>query len=241
MIIRKFKDPKTASKAMAEELKAIAVKAVAENNRFTIALTGGSSPIMLHEILSSDGYRSSVPWEQFFVFWGDERAVPFDDDQNNAKMGYETLLDNVPVPTGQIFRMNSEIVPEKAAEEYEAILRDHFKQDRPSFDLILLGMGNDGHTASLFPGTEVVHEQHKWVSKGYNKEQDSPRITLTAPLLNKAKNVFFAVFGESKAETLKQVLQGDYNPKKLPAQLIRPESGKVVWYIDEKAGELLAS
>lgn len=238
-MIKKYNDQKAASEAMAEDFKAIALKAVEQNDRFTLALTGGSSPLKLHEILSSEPYKKSIPWEKCFIFWGDERAVPFDDDQNNAKMGYKTLLDHVAIPSDQIFRMNSEVATEKAADEYEKQLKEHFSNQEPSFDLILLGMGADGHTASIFPGSEVVNEQTKWVSTGYNSEQKTQRITLTAPLINKAKNIFFAVYGEGKAKTLLNVLYGEYNPELLPSQLIKPVSGKLYWYIDEEAGRFI--
>lgn len=238
-MIKKFKSQQEASEAMANDLRAIATKAVQAKGRFTLALTGGSSPLLLHKILSSEEYRQSVPWDKCFVFWGDERAVPFDDEQNNAKMGYETLLDNVPVPKEQIFRMNSEVTPSKAAQEYKKKLEEHFKDTEPSFDLILLGMGADGHTASIFPETDVVHEKTDWVSTGYNSEQKSHRITLTAPLINKAQNIFFSVFGDGKGKTLLNVLYGEHNPEALPSQLIKPEKGNLYWYIDEAAGKFI--
>lgn len=237
-MIKKFKNQREASEAMAEAFRAIAEQAVEKNGRFTVALTGGSSPLILHELLSKPPYTESVPWDKTFVFWGDERAVPFDDEQNNAKMGFETLLNHIPVPATQIFRINSELPAEMAAETYEAILKKHFKED-PRFDLILLGMGADGHTASIFPGTEAVHEDKRWVCTGYNAEQKSKRITLTVPLINKAKNIFFSVFGDGKAKTLLNVRFGDYDPDNFPSQLVKPEDGNLTWYIDEAAGKFL--
>lgn len=237
-MIKKFKNQSEASKAMAEAFKAIAEKAVEKNGRFSVALTGGSSPLILHELLSKPPYTELIPWDKTFVFWGDERAVPFDDEQNNAKMGFETLLNHVPVPAAQIFRINSELPAEMAAEAYEAILKKHFNED-PRFDLILLGMGADGHTASIFPGTEAVHEDKKWVCLGYNAEQKSNRITLTIPIINKAKNIFFSVFGDGKAKTLLNVRFGDYDPDTFPSQLVKPEDGNLTWYIDEAAGRFL--
>ncbi len=238
-MIKKFKNQREASEAMAEAFQAIAEKAVAERGRFTLALTGGTSPLVLHELLSKSPYTETIPWDKTFVFWGDERAVPFDDEQNNAKMGFETLLNHVPVPASQIFRMNSELPVEEAAEEYEVLLEKHFENTDPQFDLILLGMGADGHTASIFPGTEAVHEDKKWVCPGYNAEQKSKRITLTVPLINKAKNIFFSVFGDGKAKTLLNVRLGEHDPETLPSQLIKPENGNLTWYIDEAAGKFL--
>jgi 6-phosphogluconolactonase len=239
-MIKKFKNQREASEAMAEAFKVIADEAVKNNGRFTVALTGGNSPLVLHEILSNEPYKSVIPWKNTFVFWGDERAVPFDDDQNNAKMGFQTLLDHVPVPPGQIYRMNSEVPAERAAAEYEAILKKHFENTEPRFDLVLLGMGADGHTASIFPGSEVVHEKSKWVSTGYNAEQKSNRITLTVKLINKARNIFFSVFGDGKAKTLLNVRFGEYDPDTLPSQLINPENGNLYWYIDEAAGKFIS-
>ena len=237
-MIRKYKDQRAASEAMAEAVQEIAHKAVAEKGRFTLALTGGSSPLILHEILLD----KDIPWEKGFVFWGDERAVPFESEQNNAKMGFETLLNHVPVPKDQIYRMNSEAASvERAAEEYGAILKKHFGGEAPSFDLIILGMGADGHTASIFPGTDVINEKEKWVSTGFNKDQNTERITLTAPLINQAHHIFVAVFGEGKAETLKKVLHGPYDPCLLPSQLIKPTKGVLQWFIDEDAGKLIAA
>lgn len=236
-MIKVFKDQRTASEAMAEAFKAIAVEAVKRRGRFTVALTGGSSPVMLYQLLHSEPYREQIPWNRTYIFWGDERVVPFDDEQNNAKMAFDNLLNHVSVPAKQIFRMNSEISPEKAADAYEKQIKQHFGDAVPSFDLILLGIGRDGHTASIFPGSDVVHERKKWVSTGYNSEQGTTRITLTAPLLNKAKHIFFAVFGKDKSITLSDVLKGKFNPELLPAQLIQPEQGELSWYVDEGAAK----
>lgn len=239
-MIKVFKHQRAASEAMAEDFKAIAVEAVDKQGIFMVALTGGRSPVMLYKTLASEPYRNSIPWNQTNVFWGDERAVPFDDDQNNAKMGFDTLLNHVAVPAEQIYRINSEISPDKAAEAYENQLKGHFSGAEPSFDLILLGMGEDGHTASIFPESDLVHEQESWVSTGYNAEQGTYRISFTAPLINKAKHIFFGVFGRGKANTLRDVLEGEYNPELLPAQLIQPEHGEISWYLDEEAAQFLS-
>ncbi len=238
-MIKIFNDQRAASKAMAENFLSIAKEAVAVRNRFTVALTGGNSPKILYENLRSAPYRQRVPWKNCYIFWGDERAVPFSDERNNARMGFEKLLNHVPVPPGQIYRVNGDIAPEKSADEYEKILNRHFGEQEPSFDLILLGMGADGHTASIFPESEAVHEKSRLVTTGYNKKRDTHRITFTAPLINKARHIFFAVFGDEKAETLKLVLEGDYNPEKLPAQLVNPRQGDITWFLDEKSAKLL--
>lgn len=239
IMIKIFKDRRTASKAMAENFNSIAKEAVAVRNRFTVALTGGSSPKILYEILRTAPYRQRVPWKDCYIFWSDERAVPFNDERNNARMGFEKLLNHVPVPADQIYRMNGDIAPQKSADEYEKILNRHFGEQEPSFDLILLGMGADGHTASIFPESEAVHEQNRLVTTGYNKKQETYRVTFTAPLINKARHIFFAVFGDEKAETLRRVLEGDYNPENLPAQLVTPGQGDITWFLDEKSAKLL--
>jgi 6-phosphogluconolactonase len=238
-MIKIFKDQKAASREMAEAISSIAEEAVAREGRFTIALTGGSSPQTLYEILRSDPHRQRIPWQNGYFFWGDERAVQFDDDRNNAKMTFEKLLNHVPVPADQIYRMNGEAAPEKAAEEYEILLKRHFGEQEPAFDLILLGMGVDGHTASIFPGSVAVHEKNRLVTTGYNSEQSTQRITLTAPLINKARHIFFAVFGDDKAETLRQVLEGEYNPEKLPVQLVKSGQSEITWFLDDKSAKLL--
>jgi len=204
-----------------------------------MALTGGSSPQTLYEILRSEPYYQNVPWEHCYFFWGDERAVPFDDDRNNARMGFEKLLNHLPVPTDQIYRMNGEIAPDKAADNYEILLKRHFGDQEPVFDLILLGMGSDGHTASIFPGSAAVHEQSRLVTTGYNSEQGTQRITFTAPLINKARHIFFAVFGDDKAETLRKVLEGKDNPEQLPVQLVKAGKSEVTWFLDEESAKLL--
>ncbi len=238
-MIKIFEDQRSASETMAEMFTLIAEEAVGERGRFTVALTGGSSPQTLYNILRSEPYQNRVPWKNCHIFWGDERVVPFNDKRNNARMGFEKLLNHVPIPAGQIYRMNVEIAPEKAAEEYEIILNRHFGIYKPAFDLILLGMGADGHTASIFPGSEAVHERSRWVATGYNAEQGTHRITFTAPLINKARHIFFAVFGSDKAETIRQVLEGDYNPVQLPVQLIKSEHGEITWFLDKESAKLL--
>lgn len=226
---------------MADDFKSVAVKSVDQQGKFTVALAGGRSPVMLYKMLASDPYRNSIPWNQSYIFWGDERAVPFDHNRNNAKMAFDTLLCHVPVPGDHIFRVNTAIPPEEAAESYEKQLKEYFSGTKPSFDLILLGMGTDGHTASIFPGSKLVHEQERWVGTSYNSSQKTQRISFTPPLINKAKHIFFGVYGKSKASTLKEILEGEYNPGLLPAQLVRPDNGEVVWYVDEGAAQSISA
>lgn len=238
-MIQIFNDTATLSQTAAELFVKTAQEAVAQNGRFTVALTGGSSPIQLHKLLTQSPYSEQVPWAQTYIFWGDERWVPLTDDKSNYKMAKDTLLDHVPVPADQIYPMYGEGEPEEYAIQYEKILQNHFNQEIPAFDLILLGMGDDGHTASLFPGTAVLNENSRWVQAYYLKPQNMYRITLTAPLINQAKKIVFLTFGQNKANALYEVLKGARNTEQYPSQLINPKNGEVIWLVDEAAASKL--
>ncbi len=215
-----YKNPEELSNAVAEWISNYIQSVLAKNNRFTIALSGGSTPQKLHTILAASPYKEKIDWRKLHIFWGDERAVPFTDDRNNAKMAYDTLLDHLPVPAEQIHVMRTDIDPEASAAEYEKILHSYFDETESSFDLVLLGMGDDGHTLSLFPGTEIVHEKQVWV---------------TAPVVNKSAAVAFLAVGKNKSKTLEQVLEGPINPDQYPSQLIKPVNGALHWFVDEAA------
>jgi 6-phosphogluconolactonase len=236
-----FSDADKLNEALAQFIVSTAKTAVAEKGRFTFAITGGSSPKKLYELLAKAPYRDELPWKNIYIFWGDERFVPQDDDRYNAKMAYETILNHVPIPKDQIYPMPySDVVPpEEIANQYESGLKNHFGTAAPEFDFILLGMGDDGHTASLFPYTPVLQEKNRWVSEVYHEGQQMYRITLTAPLINKAKNIAFLLFGANKAQVLYNVVEGEYQPEHLPTQLIKPEKGNVHWFIDEAAASKL--
>lgn len=241
-MIQLFENKDALSTAAAELFVRVAQQAVEETGRFTVALTGGSSPVQLYNMLAKSPYLEQVPWNKTFVFWGDERWVPLTDDRSNAKMAQEAFLDQVPVPKEQIHPMwadNTE--PGEFARQYEELLQKHFGESSPQFDLILLGMGDDGHTASLFPGTAVLHETERWVQAYYLEPQSMYRVTLTAPLINQAKNICFLTFGSNKAKALYEVLGGEQNPELYPSQLIQPIDGEVLWLVDESAAALLTN
>lgn len=238
-MIKIFKDSPELTQAAAEQFVAAAQEAVAQRGKFTVALTGGSSPVELHKLLSQSPYKEQVPWEQTYVFWGDERWVPLTDEKSNAKMAFETLLNLVPVPKDYIYPMYGEGEPEEFALDYEKTLQQHFNQEAPQFDLILLGMGDDGHTASLFPGTKVLSETSRWVQAYYLKPQSMYRITLTALIINQARKILFLTFGQNKANALYEVLEGNRNPDLYPSQLIQPQKGEVLWLVDEAAASKL--
>ncbi|MBE9584049.1 6-phosphogluconolactonase [Mucilaginibacter sp. JRF] len=236
-----FKDNVELCTALADLFISTGTSAIAKNGRFTVALTGGSSPVALHKILAQPEYQEQLDWSKVFVFWGDERWVPLTDEKSNAKMAFETLLNHVPIPKQNIFPMWSDDKDAKAyAADYEQILRGFFGEDEANFDLLILGMGDDGHTASLFPHTEVLHERTKWVDAYYLEPQQMYRITLTEPFINKAQKVAVLVFGANKAPALHEVLEGERNFEQYPSQLLNPASGKLMWMVDEGAASKLS-
>jgi 6-phosphogluconolactonase len=208
-------------------------------DRFTFVLSGGSTPKALYSLLSESPYKETIPWEKIHFFWGDERAVPYEDDRNNARMCYEELLNKVPVVASQIHVMRTDIDPLESAKEYEGILTGYFQHADTTFDLVLLGMGDDGHTLSLFPGTDVIHETERDVTAFFLAAQDMYRITLTAPIVNRSASVVFMAVGAGKAETLKSVLEGEQHVDIFPSQIISPENGQLHWFVDEAAAALL--
>ncbi len=230
-----YKNPEELSNAVAEWITDYIQTVLVKNNRFTIALSGGSTPQKLHTILAASPYKEKIDWKKMHIFWGDERAVPFTDDRNNAKMAYDTLLNHLPVPAEQIHVMRTDIEPEVSALEYEKILHTYFDETDTSFDLVLLGMGDDGHTLSLFPGTDIVHEKQAWVKAFFLKSQDMYRISLTAPIVNKSAAVAFLAAGKNKSKTLEQVLEGAIQPDLYPSQIIKPVTGDLHWFVDEAA------
>ena len=207
-----------------------------KQDRFTLALSGGSTPKKLYKLLASDKYRSKIDGSKLHFFWGDERFVPFDDERNNAKMAFVELLDHVPVNKKHIHIMETMgPEPEESAIEYERTLHNYFDDKPNTFDLVILGLGNDAHTLSLFPGYEVVAENKKWVSALYLKEQQMYRITLTATVVNMSARVVFLVSGGDKAAALYHVLSSEHEPYLYPAQAIQPFNSELYWFYDEAA------
>lgn len=229
------KNPTELASAAADFITKRIKEVLKTQDRFTIALSGGSTPKALHELLAKPPYVNDIPWLQLHVFWGDERYVPIDDEQSNAGMAYDTLLGHVYTPEDQIHIWRTDLDPDVAAADYDRILHEYFGETGPTFDLVLLGMGDDGHTLSLFPGTEVVHEQNAWTKAYFLTQQAMFRLTLTASIVNRASCVLFLVAGPKKAEPLHEVLEGAYNPDKYPSQVIKLEEGELVWLVDEKA------
>lgn len=207
-----------------------------KQDQFTIALAGGNTPKKLYSLLASDRYKDKIDWTRMHFFWGDERFVPFEDEKNNAKMAHEVLLDKVPVDKKNIHVMQTiGPEPEESAAEYEKLLHSYFDEKPHTFDLVLLGLGNDAHTLSLFPGYPLVAENKKWVTAFYLDEQKMYRITLTAPVVNMAGKVAFLVSGGDKAAALYHVRGSEHDPSLYPAQIIQPFSGELYWFVDEAA------
>lgn len=214
--------------------KILAIKA-----RFSIVLTGGSTPKKLYLILASDEYKNKIDWSRANVFVGDERFVQFSDERSNAKMIQQTLLDHVAVNMAHVHFMQTENVSaETAANAYEEVLQHYFNKNtsEPTFDLVLLGMGDDAHTLSLFPNQkDVINEQKKWCTYLWLEAQNMHRITLTAPIVNAARCVAFLVSGNGKTNAINNVLHKQYNPEMYPSQIIKPTTGKLHWFVDEAA------
>lgn len=237
--IRRYPDANQLAQAAAELVVALSRPAISERGRFTLALAGGSTPKALYQLLAHERYAGQLEWAHVHLFWGDERCVPSDHPDSNYRMVREALLQQVPLLTENIHPMHGDIDPAQASAEYEQRLRVFFGNGLPVFDLILLGMGDDGHTASLFPGTATIYEQQRWVIGHYVEKLDVWRLTLTPPVLNAAANVAFLVAGKSKAERLRDVLKGPFQPDVLPAQIVKPTGGQLLWLVDEDAASLL--
>ena len=237
-------DPMALAEEAAERFAGAAGEALARAGRFTVALAGGATPMLLYTLLATEPHRRHLPWRETHVFWGDERCVPPDHPESNYRMAHEALLRHLPIPSEQIHRMRGEDPdPERAAAEYAERLRTAFPGQAgalPRLDLVLLGMGADGHTASLFPHTKAVREQQRWVMRNYVPKFQADRLTLTAPVINWGSTILFLVAGDDKAPALQEVLEGPADPERLPAQLIRPTAGRLVWLVDRAAAGRLA-
>ncbi len=238
-MIKVYADLEALSQAAAELFVVEARRAVKARGRFTVLLAGGDTPRRTYELLATAPFRERVPWSAVHAFWADERCVPPDDKRSNALMARRALLDHVPVPPAQIHPIPGGSSPHEAAREYEEVLRAFFAADLPGFDLAFLGLGENGHTASLFPGTSALEERERWVAEVYVAGEGLHRVTLTAPAINQAALIAFLVAGGGKAEVLRKVLEGTSDPLQVPARLIRPVQGELLWLVDREAARLL--
>jgi len=235
-VVRVLTDPPAVFSAAAIEFLQRARTAIKGSGRFTVALSGGSTPKNLYSLLAT---QSDVPWDQIHFFFSDERHVPPGSPDSNYRMANESLFSQAPIPKLNIYRIPAEIPDaDNAAQSYEQTLRKFFQledDELPRFDLILLGMGPDGHTASLFPGTAALHEDGRIVTANWVEKYKTWRITFTYPAINHAAAVLFMATGAEKQEALLQVLQGKPDPETYPAQGIKPTNGSLIWLVDQAA------
>lgn len=235
-------DPDTLMRAATSRIATFADAAIAARGRFDWALSGGSTPRGLYALLASNLARG-IDWPHVEFFWGDERCVPPTHDQSNFRMAREVLLDAIDVDPRRVHRMRGEEEPETAARAYEALLREHFgvQSQQPRFDVVLLGMGSDGHTASLFPGTPALDETEHWVVANRNAPGGTPRLTLTFPIINAAAHVMFLITGADKAERVREVLEELDTANPLPAARVRPTNGRLLFMLDAAAASRLTT
>ena len=237
-------DAQALARRAAEHFVQVAEDAAAKRGRARISLSGGSTPKAAFQLLADPGqpWLKRMPWEKLDIYWVDERTVPPDHPDSNYRMTREAMLDHVPIKPEQVHRMEGELEPEVAAARYESLLRNTFRlegAETPRFDLIALGMGDDGHTASIFPHTEAIHELGRLVTANQVPQKDTWRITLTWPVINQGSSVFFLIGGKNKAELVKEVFTGPRDQERLPSQLIWPSSGILTLILDKDAAALL--
>ena len=235
MKINVFKTVEELIGAVADYFAETAESAIALRGEFNVALSGGKSPERLYRLLASADFSQRVEWTKVNFFFGDERHVPMRDPDNNAFMVEKVLFDPLKISASSIFRVDTTLPPDEAAERYGSAIARHFRGGEVRFDLVLLGLGDNAHTASLFPYSSVLKDKSVSVKAVYLKDEDRYRITMTAPLLNHSLHIVFLVFGESKSEAVYQILHGTVDPEKYPAQLINPPEGDLQWFLDENA------
>ncbi len=234
--IRIFNDIENLSRAAANLFIEQAIESIIERDRFLVALNGGNTPMRLFQLLGTD-FRDRVDWSKIHIFWGDERCVPPDDPQSSYGRARDMLLSRVPIPDSNIHRIKGELEPAEASKDYSCTLKEFSSPplEWPRFDLVYLGMGEDGHTASLFPGSPVEVAEPVIPVTAHYQDRPADRVTLTSVVFNSAHKVVFMVTGEKKAITLAEVLSDRYNPEQYPAQRIDPKDGELIWLVDEEA------
>jgi 6-phosphogluconolactonase len=234
-----FKNKEEMSDHLVQWICDVITESLKTQEFFSLVLSGGETPKLLFKKLASAKFTEQINWKRIHIFWADERVVPFTDDRNNAKIAHELLINHIDIPSEQVHIMRTDIEPNFSVDEYRKLLHTFFDHTPKSFDLVLLGMGDDGHTLSLFPGSPLIEEHRHWVNAVFVKEQEMYRITLMPLLVNKASKIAFMVDGANKAAVLKEVLEGEYMPTKLPSQIIKPADGELHWFLDEAAAKNL--
>lgn len=239
-MIHIYENPEEKAQAAARMIVRLARDAIEAKGNFRLALAGGGTPLPTYRLLAEPPLREQMPWKSTDVFWGDERCAPMDSPLSNAGRAYDALLDSTPLPHDQIHPILCGGIssPEQAAEQYELLLKGFFPGSKPGLDLVLLGLGEDGHTASLFPQSPAI-ETRRWVDVVYGGDPEMWRVTLTPAFLNRSKTIIFLVQGVEKADVVLRVLQGPHQPESLPAQAISPSTGEVLWLLDSYAANRL--
>ncbi|MCK9450467.1 MAG: 6-phosphogluconolactonase [Bacteroidales bacterium] len=226
--------------ALAEAVRDASKEAIDAHGQFNFVLSGGGSPRKLYALLSSETYKNQIEWDKTWFFFGDERFVPDGDSQRNSLMAKQSLFEPLKIPEARIFKVDTSVSPEAAAQSYSQTIAAHFRKTPIEFDFVLLGLGDDAHTASLFPNTDVLKATEATFKSVFVKEVDMYRITMTAPLINRARKIAFLVFGESKSEAVYQVLKEKTgSAAQYPARLISTDENRVVWYLDAAAASRL--
>lgn len=235
-----YKDTNDLINALAEVICEISKDAIEARGQFNFVLSGGSSPRMLYALLASDAYKNKIDWSNTYFFFGDERFVPENDSRRNSEMAKEALFEPLKIEDSHIFRVNTSGTPEEAAQNYWEAITSHFNNKPVEFDFNLLGLGDNAHTASLFPNTSVLKETEATIKSVFVAEVDMYRITMTAPLINQSKHIAFLVFGEGKAEAVFQVVEGETGTvNEYPARLIKSDEKKIQWFLDINATSYL--
>jgi 6-phosphogluconolactonase len=234
-----FQSVEQLNKSVATLIVKAARDAISKRGSFCISLSGGNTPQKLYALLAGEQFQNSIDWQKTHVFWGDERCLPLDDERNNAHEAKLILLNRINIPSENVHIIPVNYSPAEAAKRYNAEIISFFGDQPKQFDLMLLGLGENGHTASLFPHTDVIHEKLPGVKAVYLEDQQMFRVTMTAPLINASRLIFFLVTGKEKAETVKNIIHGDYMPEEYPAQLINASTKRVSWFLDEGAASLI--
>lgn len=234
-----YKNEKETCIQIAEWMAEIVASTLEKQDRFTIALSGEDIPALFYKVLVLD-YKDKIDWNRIYIFWGDDCCASFSDDKANIKSTIKNSIESLPISKKQIYTIRTDTNPADSAKEYQNLLHKYFGANDTTFDLVVLGLGEDGNTLSLFPGNIENNEKEAWVIPVYNKEEDVFRITLTSPVINKAAVKAFLVTGKKKQDAVEQVLKGKYDPEKFPAQLIQTVNKNVHWFLDEAAaGKLI--
>jgi 6-phosphogluconolactonase len=231
-----FDTPEDVARAAAERFVVLVDECLQSKSYFSVALAGGNTPRRLYELLATDAFKHEIEWARVHIFFGDERAVPHDHPDSNFRMAHEALLSKISIPSENVHPMNGAGDVVENARDYERDLKKFFSGvGWPRLDLVLLGLGKDAHTASLFPGSSALNETRSWVASNWVEGLNVYRLTLTAPSINAAANVEFLVTGSDKAAALAAVIDGPFDPKRFPAQIIQPRDGNLIWLVDEAA------